>query len=102
MGYLKQGLHTAEEWALWALDSVGLDLRHQDSTVEEKVEAVQESAAESSGWLRNAFGSFSSLRAPAGSPVQQGKQRGLPPPGTYKSGEVTADYVKVSRLFQPC
>jgi import inner membrane translocase subunit TIM21 len=98
LGYLKQSLHSAEEWALWALESVGIDLnaKREEPAVEEKVNVAQSTEGEGSGWLRSAFGSFSSLRTPAGSPVQQGKQRGLPPPGTYKSGEVTADYVKVS------
>lgn len=45
------------------------------------------------GWMGKLFGGLSSMRS--GDPAKT-SQRGLPPPGTYKSGEVHGDYVKVS------
>jgi import inner membrane translocase subunit TIM21 len=99
LGYVKRGLRTAEEWALYAFDAVGLDLRRAPPAKEDEVEVVAQPAAESSGWLKTTFGSLSTLRASGGSTVARGRQRGLPPPGTYKSGEVKADYVKVRKCL---
>jgi import inner membrane translocase subunit TIM21 len=55
------------------------------------------SSSSSGGWFS---GLSSSLRGSL--PARSGEsRRGLPPPGTYKIGEVKAEYVKVCQLGFP-
>lgn len=63
----------------------------EEKPVQKSVQAVQRT--EERGWLGSLVGGFSGLRS---GEVTKSAQRGLPPPGTYKMGEVHGDYVKVS------
>lgn len=66
-----------------------------DEVREKTVEVVEQKKESASGWLGSLFGGFTGLRS---GEVGKSTQRGLPPPGTYTSGEVHGDYVKVSLL----
>lgn len=94
----------------WAKDAWGYILMYGkeagqylgliEPTVEEPVQVVKqtvEGVKESSGpgWMSRMFGGLT--RSPG---ETKSVQRGLPPPGTYKTGEVHGDYVKVSWTFQ--
>ena len=52
------------------------------------------------GWFGSMLGGFSGLRSPTSSSSRSDvAPRGLPPPGTYRVGEVKGDYVKVSSSY---
>jgi import inner membrane translocase subunit TIM21 len=94
-------LETAKEAGRYAglvEDDPAGDLR---SAVVEKVEQVGKAGQDAgeggsgAGWFGTVFGGLSTLRT---SVTGQGVQKGLPPPGTYKVGEVHGDYVKVSYM----
>lgn len=72
-----------------------LGLIEETSVQEAPVQVVKEAIKEPSGpgWMGKMFGGL----MPARKGDAQSVQRGLPPPGTYKSGEVHGDYVKVGR-----
>ncbi|ORX33695.1 hypothetical protein BD324DRAFT_639190 [Kockovaella imperatae] len=57
-----------------------------------------QSAEDGSGWLGSLLGGFSGLRNGSNANTRGDRSgtatRGLPPPGTYKVGEVKGDYVK--------
>ena len=53
------------------------------------------------GWFGGVLGGFSGLRNPTTSSSRSDVPRGLPPPGTYRVGEVKGDYVKVSSSSSP-
>jgi len=94
--YVLESAKEAGRYAGLVEDDPAGDLR---SAVVDKVEKVGKAAQETAGgggkgsWFGKVFGGLSSLRTSA---TGQGTQRGLPPPGTYKVGEVHGDYVKVS------
>ena len=101
--YVLESAKEAARYAGLVEDDPAGDLR---SAVVEKVEKVGKAAQEggggegSAGWFGKVFGGLSSLRT---SVTGQAGQKGLPPPGTYKVGEVHGDYVKVSwrmRIFE--
>lgn len=64
-----------------------------DKGKEKVVEQVKQVEERGSGWMGKLFGGLSGLRSGESAKTAQ---RGLPPPGTYTSGEVHGDYVKVS------
>ena len=76
---------------------MGVSEPYQPGQTPEAVVPVKEQAEASSGggWFSGLAGS---LRGGVVSRSGESK-RGLPPPGTYKIGEVKAEYVKVSQLI---
>ncbi|KAK1927509.1 hypothetical protein DB88DRAFT_478267 [Papiliotrema laurentii] len=62
-----------------------------DKGKEKVVEQVKQVEERGSGWMGKLFGGLSGLRSGESAKTAQ---RGLPPPGTYTSGEVHGDYVK--------
>ena len=65
----------------------------------EKAEPEVDRGEGGSGWLGSLLGGFSGLRSTSSTTRERSTpSRGLPPPGTYKVGEVKGDYVKVSVL----
>ena len=79
---------------------MGVSEPYQPGQTTEVVAPVKEQAESSSGggWFSGLAGS---LRGGVVSRSGESK-RGLPPPGTYKIGEVKAEYVKVSQLNLAC
>jgi len=68
-----------------------------ESEAVERKEVVPVAVDNQPGVMGRLFGSFTSLSTSDGSGTKsKAATRGLPPPGTYKIGEVRAEYVKVS------
>lgn len=104
MGWVKGVWNGIEENLRWAGGMIGISEPYepgQSSSVVESVqkqkekEAVVEASTSSSG---GGGGWFSGLRGAMSTRSDGGSRssRGTAPPGTYKIGEVKAEYVKVS------
>lgn len=100
MGWVKAAWHGIEENLRWAGGMIGLSEPYEPGQVESAISAkkVAENPPSTEG---GGGGWFSGLRGAMSSSSKRGSdnRRGLPPPGTYKIGEVKAEYVKVSDTF---
>jgi hypothetical protein len=98
MSWLKSGWRVAEGWACQAGEWAGLVQPREEVEVPRSAfvreteggKEREQRQEQGPGMLGRLFGGIT--RQPGGREVR----RGLPPPGTYKVGEVRADYVKVS------
>ena len=102
LGWIRSAWASVERWGREAGKLAGLI---QDSESGEETRLGQQKVMVQSdedpqpGVLGRIFGSLTVLRSPDGSGSKpKGPARGTPLPGTYKIGEVSADYVKVSHL----
>jgi len=90
--YVLESAKEAGRYAGLVEDDPAGDLK---SAIVQKVESAardEQTSGSSGRWFGKVFGGLSSLRTS----VTQAGQKGLPPPGTYKVGEVHGDYVKVN------
>lgn len=104
LGWIKGIWHNVEENLRWVGGYMGVSEPYEPGqsateTVAQQVkEDSQASSSSSSGWFGGLAGS---LRGTL--PTRSGEsRRGLPPPGTYKIGEVKAEYVKVCQVVFVC
>ena len=97
LGWIKGIWFNVEENLRWVGGYMGVSEPYQPGQTPDAVVPVKEQAEASSGggWFSGLAGS---LRGGVVSRSGESK-RGLPPPGTYKIGEVKAEYVKVSQLI---
>lgn len=100
LGWIKGIWFNVEENLRWVGGYMGVSEPYQPGQTPDVVVPVKEQAESSSGggWFSGLAGS---LRGGVVSRSGESK-RGLPPPGTYKIGEVKAEYVKVSQRNLMC
>ncbi|CAD6568094.1 MAG: hypothetical protein TREMPRED_004257 [Tremellales sp. Tagirdzhanova-0007] len=98
LGWFKSAWVSVERWGRKAGKRAGTI---QDAEIAEEIKLGQQKDMtqldedSQPGILGRIFGSLTVLRSPEGSgSTSKGSARRSPPPGTYKIGEVSADYVK--------
>ena len=91
-GYVLMYGREAGKWAGLIEDGEGTEAAAQAAqAVPVKAEQKAEAASSGPSWFGRTFGGLTTGRRGQG----ESSLRGLPPPGTYKVGEVHGDYVKV-------
>jgi import inner membrane translocase subunit TIM21 len=98
LGWIKGIWFNVEENLRWVGGYMGVSEPYQPGQTPSEVVSPVKQEAEASlggGWFSGLAGS---LRG--GVVTRSGEsKRGLPPPGTYKIGEVKAEYVKAGQLY---
>lgn len=96
-GYVLMYGREAGKWAGLIEDGESTEAAAQAAqAVPVKAEQKAEAASSGPSWFGRTFGGLTTGRRGQG----ESSLRGLPPPGTYKVGEVHGDYVKVGNDCQ--
>jgi hypothetical protein len=90
-GYVLMYGREAGRWAGLIEDGEGAQAGQAAPVMPIKAEQEVEPASSGPSWFGRMFGGLTTGRRGP----RESSQRGLPPPGTYKVGEVHGDYVKV-------
>ncbi|WVR03816.1 hypothetical protein IAU60_000812 [Kwoniella sp. DSM 27419] len=101
LGWLKNSWRTVEGYGRQGLVMAGLLEEHTETGPDGSTNAVPvasaaqpPAAAPQQGTVGRWFGGLTSSLRSSSAPGGKASTRGLPPPGTYKIGEVRAEYVK--------
>lgn len=104
MGWIKGVWAGIEENLRWAGGMMGVSAPYEPGQSETQQQAATTTSTNSEASSESSTGWFGSLRNALGTQTRSSgegrSKRGLAPAGTYKIGEVKAEYVKVSWIFR--